>query len=423
MKTLSEICGIIGPEQAVYDALNRKWHRKGDELVPGKPLETLSNVDTVLRDDSRWNGRIRWNEFSKSVELNNDLISDAELTRTRLWVERVYGLASSEARMIRVCQSIARDYAYHPVRDYLHRVGKEWDGNARISFFLEDCFGADAGGDTAADDDPHRVVRSISRCFFLSAVARTMQPGCKVDTVLVLVSPRQGTHKSQGLEALCPNPGWFSDSALDIGDKDALAQIHSAVWIQELSEMDSLRKKEMSKVKAFISSRKDKYRPHYGRCVVEYGRQLVFVASTNRLQFLRDPTGSRRFWPVRTTGLANLERIRHDRDQLWAEAVRAYQAREQWHLTRDDEVRLAELSEQFQALDPWHASVVDWLASTTKGFFTTADVLMGLQVPVDRRNRSHQNRVSSILSALGCQPTRKRFGGPKVRGWVRGVGR
>ena len=92
-------------------------------------------------------------------------------------------------------------------------------------------------------------------------------------------------------------------------------------------------------MKAFLTRRYDDFRPPYQRRNVQTPRQCVFTGSTNDQQYLRDPTGNRRFWPVRlSTPLsdADLAALEGARDQLWAEALAAYRAGEPWHLTHDE---------------------------------------------------------------------------------------
>ena len=377
-----------------------------------RPLRSLGNVDLVLRLDPRWRGKIRWNEFHRRVEVYGEALTDEAVTRGRIWMERAYTIRCGADLWTEAVKAIARDNPYHPVRDYLD--GLKWDGQPRMDSLLHRYFGVMEPLD---EEDPHRVYGRVGRAFMISCVARVVKPGEKVDTVLVL-SGSQGSYKSTGLKMLCPDPGWFSDSRLDVASKDALAQIHAGVWLYELAELEGLHKREAAQIKAFLSSHRDKFRPHYGRLPVDWGRQCVFVATTNLPAFLRDPTGSRRFWPARA-GRIRIDLIAEDRDQLWAEAVTAYRAGERWYLTQEEAADLRLISEDFQSRDPWEVAIADWIDSpVSPAEFTTMDILEHLRVPMDRRLRSHENRVCAILARLRCRPGgRKRTAAGRRRVW------
>jgi predicted P-loop ATPase len=141
----------------------------------------------------------------------------------------------------------------------------------------------------------------------------------KKDEIVVLESP-QGLHKSSALAVLARNPAWFADNfSLNCSAKEALEQLQGK-WIVELAEMRGMRKADVDALKAFIASCRDRARPAYGRHSIDQPRQCVFFGSTNSARYLRDATGNRRFWPIAIREF-DLERLRRDVDQLWAEAA------------------------------------------------------------------------------------------------------
>ena len=168
----------------------------------------------------------------------------------------------------------------------------------------------------------------------------------KVDTVLILEG-QQGLRKSSALAVL--GGEWFCDTAIDIANKDSWALVGSK-WIFELAEMQTVRgSRDVDALKGFITRREDVYRPPYGRVAVKSPRRAVFVGTTNAAEYLKhDPSGYRRFWPVDCGDRIDLEGLKRDRDQLWAEAVVRLKAGEQWWLT-DSEAKLAEAQAEERA--------------------------------------------------------------------------
>src|SRR5207302_2361727 len=164
--------------------------------------------------------------------------------------------------------------------------------------------------------------------FLMGAVARVFAPGCQMDTILVLEGD-QGLGKSTAVQFLGGHE-WVRDITGELHTKDAALNIQG-VWIGEMAELASIRKSDQEIIKGFISRRIDHYRPPYGRNSVDRPRHTVFIATTNESEYLQDPAGARRFWPVECTRI-DLVGLERDRDQLRPEAVGLYRARKPWHL-------------------------------------------------------------------------------------------
>src|SRR5205823_5458380 len=101
---------------------------------------------------------------------------------------------------------------------------------------------------------------------------------------------------------------WFTDDQADLATKDA-SQGCAGVWIIEIAELDALGNAEISRIKAFMSRTTDRFRPPYGKNVIEVARQCVFVGTVNHAAYLKDETGGRRFWPVRCGPKIEIENL------------------------------------------------------------------------------------------------------------------
>lgn len=215
--------------------------------------------------------------------------------------------------------AFAKRDTVHPVRSYLEEVRGTWDGQGRLATWLKTYLGA---------KDHAAYLEAVGSKFMIGAVARVMQPGCQMDSMLVLEGG-QGTGKSSAVAVL--GHEWTADVTGDLASKDAAIHIQG-VWLGEMSELSALRRSEQESIKGFISRRIDRYRPPYGRNAVDRPRQCCFIATTNENDYLKDPTGARRFWPVEC-GNIDLPSLRRDRDQLWGEALARFKERLPWHLT------------------------------------------------------------------------------------------
>lgn len=380
---------------------------KGKKI--GGPTRTDHNLEVVLGNDPRICKQIRYDEFSDQVFVGNAVLDETLEFHVGVWLERTYALVMAGPRIHAALVASAKRRPFHPVRDYLK--ARTWDGQARIDFFLRDFMGV---RDSA-------LSRSLSRLWFIGAVARAYEPGCKLDTTMILVG-RQGARKSQALAALVPVASWFSDTPLDLRSKDCYQSIQGK-WLYELAELNSVQRAEVARVKAFLSSQADNYRPPYGRMNVVRQRHVVLVGSTNEQEFLADPTGSRRFWPV-LTGECDPDGVERERDKLWAEAVAAFHQGEAWWLDDPEERKLATTSDRFQVTDPWEEPVRDWLARQGSAAFTLAQALEGAcGKETSDQTGTDAMRIVRVLTKLGCVKAGNiRINGERRNWWRAGRG-
>jgi len=372
-------------------------------------LQLDTNLETVIEDDPRLAGCIRWNEFDGAVELYGRPITDVDVTEVKLWIEKVYDLRMIKGRVHDVIDCVARRHRYHPVREFL--TGLQWDGVPRLEHLLHRYARAE-------DTD---LNRAISRGWMISCIDRALNPGCQVDTTLILCG-RQGAKKSSMFRELASSE-WFSDSMIDTRNKDAYIAL-SGVWIFEFAELDALSKRESNNVKMFLTGRTDKYRPPHARRDIRVKRGCVFVGTTNNDEFLVDSTGKRRFWPVRC-GDIDLEAVRRDREQLWAEAAQAYNDGEH-HWLEEWEARLAEAAEVFALSDAWEVPISEWLKANPsirhdgERFDLYQVMKEALNLDSAQQHRAHQNRARAILTGLGyVKKQRRELAGGRRRRWER----
>ena len=366
-------------------------------LTPTKtPKAILANALIALRGAEEWQGVLAFNEFKLQIDMlkpppwrkseDNSWTpqpwADHEDTLTAEWLQHndicVQVNVAAAAAI-----AVAKDNSVHPVLDYLAKL--EWDKVQRVEHFASKYLGAE-------DTQYHQ---NVSECTLVGAVARIMKPGCKADHVLILEGP-QGIGKSTAVANLFAP--WFSDEIADLGSKDAAMQM-SGVWCIELAELSSMTRSEIERMKAFISRRSDRFRPSYGRHVIEVPRQAVFIGTTNADGYLRDETGGRRFWPVQC-GKINSLRIKRDRDQLWAEAVALYNIGAHWWLDDDVAIEAARDKQDERYLsDAWQEPIEKYIenkqdVSLAEIFLTVLDI-----VDKARWGRAEQMRISQCLRA------------------------
>lgn len=233
------------------------------------------------------------------------------------WLVREHWLPSvPRGTLEEAVAMVAHRHRFHPVRKRLE--GLKHDGTPRLDTWLRRvCLdGGDDEGSWNPEDPLQRYLALAGRFYLMGMVARVFFPGFKFDYMLILEG-EQGMLKSSLFRTLAGE--YFSDTGLTLGDKDSYQQLQGR-WLYEFSELDSFAKADITKIKAFIASVSDYFRASFDRRARDYPRQLVFGGSTNEDHYLSDPTGNRRFWPVRVTRRIDIDWVVANLDQLFAEA-------------------------------------------------------------------------------------------------------
>ncbi|HWN84101.1 MAG TPA: VapE domain-containing protein, partial [Vicinamibacterales bacterium] len=208
----------------------------------------LHNVAVALEHDPALSGLVWFDAFQNRLLTDGGVEwTDEDDVRVAMHLQRVYRLDKVGAGMVRdVVAQRAKQAPRHCVREWLESLN--WDGVERLPMAFEDLWGAPTG--PAQPDD---YLRAVSQNFFLTLVARVMDPGCKVDTMVVFEG-EQGTRKSSALEAL--GGPWHTVSHESVTSKDFF-QVLPGAWIVELAELDTISRAEVTRVKSVLSTRVD----------------------------------------------------------------------------------------------------------------------------------------------------------------------
>jgi len=347
------------------EVVDDSWKEKLDVDRKGNIYATIDNISLIFENDPYFRGRIAYDDFEKCEVAIADLpwrkvtwltrrLTDRDDANIRHYLEKAYGI-SHGGKTKDAMNVWAQKCVFHPVLQYLESL--EWDGRERLDTLLIDYQGA--------EDD--RYVRTVTRKALTAAVARVMRPGCKFDTILTLVG-KQGLKKSTLIAKL--GRQWFSDSfsfnQLTKNEQKACEQVQG-VWLVEIAEMAGMAKAEVETIKHFVSKTEDRFRVAYGVRTENFPRQCIFVATTNKTDFLKDPTGNRRFWPVQIHAQQPTKDVFKDLteeeiNQIWAEAVVRYKDGEQLHLSEEMVELATEAQTKHTQQHPWVGLIENYLS-------------------------------------------------------------
>lgn len=383
---------------------DESWRSDIPVTATGSPDgSNVYGVTIYIRNHKLLRNRLRFNSFTQMIEIDGNDIEDHHISEFRRLMHKER-FKSKKGDTADEMEAVAREESYDPVLEYLG--GLKWDGVERAAQWPVKYLGV----------EDSEYTRDVGRKFLISAVARARRPGCKVDTMLVLEGP-QGTGKSTALRYLFGDR-FFSDHLPDFHSKDAFMQLQGS-WCIEAAELSAMTKAEVTDVKQFLTRIEDKFRPPYGRFTIKVRRRTVFTGSVNPEDngYLKDQTGGRRFWPL-ACGEIDLQGILSDRDQLWAEACAAYEAREPWHLVDDKVIEEARVQQDMRReAHPWEEPIRTWLRDTGRRRVTVGEVLAEMKVSSERQTPAMSKIAGSSLRAIGwvSKPVRDKLSGKTVR--------
>ncbi len=365
----------------------------------------MTEIIRMFRGCPEWMGVWQYDEFKRQLiavdppmklDAETTGLSDSDVTAVVTWFE-ANGMLVSDKQVASAIQVAAKLCSFHPVREYLMGLPSPLLGG------LLDGLAARVLG------NPTASAATFLKLFLVSAVRRILVPGTKVDTMLVLYSPKEGRFKSQLAEALF-GAEWFRDQMPALDGRDASHALEGS-WGIEIPELDRIMRAETSTTKEFLSRRVDKYRAFGTGSKIEYPRQCVFIGTTNYPDFLESDTGNRRFWPVEVFGIIDLAFVKANRDAIWSEAVALALTNMPHWLDEAQEEAAAAVRVGFDKRDPWHEAVESYCLGRDE-IGTTAQIYLeriavGEDGALSKATKRHTDRISAILRKLGCRSTTK----------------
>ncbi len=384
-----------------------QWDARGEKL-----MSVAGNLSLLLTNSPEWQKTLTYDYSTDKMywarqppviaglaapETGAEL-RDADWIQVAHWALQTKGAKFERGATWDCMVQLAKTNETNSLQAHLNAL--EWDGTRRLHSWLVECMGAP---DT-------EYTHFVSRAWLIAAVERAFRPGCQADYTLILEGD-QGIRKSTLFRILADR--WYVGHLPRLDKPDARLALAGA-WIVELQELDALSRVEFTAVKAFLTEPSDRYRPPYGHAVVTRKRQCVFGGTTNEREYLDDPTGARRFWPVKTERL-DVDWITKHRSHLLAEAVLEWRGGAKAWLESGANQRLERAIEDEQrergARDPWEDKVRNYLAhpiNQGKGVQLSA-VLDFLQVPPAQQGKRMAIRIGHLLRGAGWERERTRL--------------
>ncbi len=309
-----------------------------------RPPATIANVDHILRHAGI---TVRYNEVSKRDEITIPGRAGSRDNIDNVTLSHIVSLAAEHhlptGNVAAFVEAIANRDAYNPMREWIG--SKPWDGLDRMAEVYATVI--------PQDEFPVNLKEVLLRKWLRSVAAAATQDSFRSRGVLTLQGD-QGIGKSSWIKALISD-ATLADALVKLGhhmdpsNKDSLIGAISYV-ITEMGEIDSSFRKDLARLKGFLTDDTDRVRRPYDRREASYPRRTVFAATVNDHTFLQDPTGNTRFWTIPVAKLHWQHGI--DMQQVFAQLAREIEAGETWWLADGEEAILEELNSRHAVVSP-----------------------------------------------------------------------
>ena len=271
------------------------------------------------------------------------------------YFERI-GIKCSTQKAYEFISVIANKNSYNPVKNILNST--IWDKHDRIEE-LFNIMGIN-----------YNTYKTYILKWLLQTIAllnNNLQLNYSADGVLVLKGG-QGIGKTSFFRKLSINEEFFTEGVcLNTDNKDDLINCGSS-WICELGELNHTLKKDQSLLKAILTRSSDKIRYPFEKNVTVKSRQTSFCGTVNDDKFIKDLTGSRRFWIVELDENYNNKKFQSlSKDwiiQLWKQIEYIWENSNKetcYRLTKEEQIQLEYDNKKYNLLISGQQEIEDSL--------------------------------------------------------------
>jgi Virulence-associated protein E len=409
---------------ALSDKVERTFVPQDAWLLDARGYPESDNSDNVAILLSLVSAQVRRNNWLERIEIQGGLnVSGSEGIEWPHWTpidDDVVACLRTRANRTKTRFRPAKEFFWEslialakantvdPATDRLAELQSRWDGQARLATWL-----------TAACGVPCDLYhQAVGKNVIGGMVRRIRRPGVKHDTMPVFYGP-QGTGKSTMATILAPRPEWFTDSIL-LGDasKELVLSL-AGKCVVEISEMGMRNSANANAIKAMVSRQFDEGRTAYARSISKRARRCVFIGTVNDSEPLSDPTGNRRFLPVRVDNYINLTWLRANIEQLVGEACALEAAGADFYLPQEVWTVAAEYQEAARSEVDMETMLSDWFAETpytSLAYIHSADLAHLAKVSGWRTSNSTRG---AFMKKMRFRSENPEIGGKRVRVWVR----
>jgi len=425
--------GLAAAEQVPAPELE-KWKQLLDYDPKGNPKANRYNIAVVLKHHPDLAG-VAFSVRTHSVGRPDGFPWSADHVLkshhgqlAAFWAAGLLGSgdAFSPELALRDLSEAAKGKQYDPFTLWIESLTEEPDDTIYHQLCV-DCLRA----------EPTEYHLLVLRSALIMTLQRQFVPGAKADYMPILEGA-QGVGKTTFLRQLFPvslQTECYATMRGDIEDRGNTNLLGMRV-ILEVGELDSMRKKEVTAFKQWLTIQEDQVRPLYSNVTENVPRRAVCWGTTNESEYLKDTTGNRRFWPIKI-GQVDFGWLTQNRNKLWKTVYRDWLAGVSAVPSQEQAERLftpeQELRREADVLEelvqPYLESPVD-LGKLRQLGITPDDGQVVKGVPMwwskrqlslllglDETDNMKARRLTTALRKLGWHPVTQRINGTSRKIW------
>jgi len=225
--------------------------------------------------------------------------------------------------------------SYHPLETFIREL-PPWDGIERVKNIA-----------CRVSNEPLWIKSFHQWLLALTAQWMGMDQYYGNSVAPVLVSTRQGKHKSTFCKMLLPDilQPYYTDS-FDLSSIAGAEHKLTSFGLINLDEMDKFSPKKMALLKNLMQMAGVNLRKAYQKNYSSLPRIASFIGTSNQMELLTDPTGSRRFFCVEVKKKIDCSLIDHP--QLYAQLKTELLQGTRYWFTEEEEATIMENNARFQ---------------------------------------------------------------------------
>ena len=389
-----------------------KKKAKSTERMERKPnwqevYATVEDIQAFLDERVllRYNMVTHQTEVHLLTDFGDDLSKPAEWQRMSDRIENSLWKDLSKEKPVRMQDLhhvIESDYvaAYHPFRFYLEHLPpwteEQGDNIMELSLSVN----------VKGDSDEQFLFAAYLKKWLVAMVASWMDDKVVNNVMLVLIG-EQGAYKTTWFAHLLPpqlREYFYTKTNSGMVSKDDLLTL-SQYGLMCWEELDSMQLKELNKLKAAMTMPSINERAAYARHHENRPHLASFCGTGNNVQFLSDPTGTRRWLPFEVASIDSPLSQPFNYEGIYSQAYALYRQGFRYWFDKNEILQLAQHNKQFETAQSANELIDEFFRKPVGiegGDFLPASVILQLIGGANMKELS-STKVGRALTEMGFE--------------------